>query len=486
MPTLTDVTKAVVPVGMTLAQYLASQNGLNSATKTVQQGATTAAAGLNTAASAATEAQKQALAQQQQIAATSQANTGAASTAAQVATAAGAKTATIAQQEALAKQQGIYNTTVQANEPYSQTGLEGNKQLQELTANPNSLENTPGYQFELAQGLQGGQRAAAASGTLGNGGTIKAQTRYALDYANTKYNDAVNRLLQVTGVGERANAANQAAGNTYGSQIGTEANNVGNIATNAATETGKIGTNAATEQNAAGETLGQQTGTEATNVGNIQTQNAENQASLTLAQAQLAAKNQGLQANNTASTIGAIGAAVPTIANLFKTAAPAAAGAGAAGAGGAASVALPAGQVGSIAGIGSTAPATGLTGALGLGGGSGLLGLGAATIPVVGGIIAGGALLANHFIGEGRKAADKLTGEGGIQHAFEDTLNQIDAQPGYTDAQKWESKTQAYDKLKELGIQFAQQGKNQKKVASQMFDEISHLFGDTNPLKGAA
>ncbi len=42
-----------------------------------------------------------------------------------------------------------------------------------------------------------------------------------------------------TNVGQTANAANQRAGETYGSQVGTNANNVGNIATQAATESGK-------------------------------------------------------------------------------------------------------------------------------------------------------------------------------------------------------------------------------------------------------
>jgi hypothetical protein len=178
-----------------------------------------------------------------------------------------------AQQRALAQQQGLYTTTTTANQPYQQTGLTGNSQLQQLIADPNSLTNTPGYQFELGQGLQGQQRQEAAQGTLGNGGTIKAATRYALDYANTKYNDAVQRLLQVTNVGQQANAANQRAADTFGSQIGNEASNVGNIGT----------------------------------------RNAEDQASLTLAQAQLNAKNQTLQGNNTASTIQSL---TPTIAGL--------------------------------------------------------------------------------------------------------------------------------------------------------------------------
>ncbi len=165
MASIAQTVSSLIPAGMTLAQWLASQNSLNNATNTVQQGATTAATGLNTAAAGATAEQKAALEAQKQIAVASQQNTGTAATAAQAATAEGANTATIAQQEALAKQQGLYQTTVDANAPYAQFGTESLKQLQNLQSNPESITSTPGYQFELSQGLKGGQRAAAASGT---------------------------------------------------------------------------------------------------------------------------------------------------------------------------------------------------------------------------------------------------------------------------------------------------------------------------------
>ena len=76
--------------------------------------------------------------------------------------------------------------------------------------------------------------------------------------------------------------------------------------------------------------------------------------------------------------------------------------------------------------FGGAAPAAGgAAGALGLGGGGGLFGLGASTIPVVGGALAGGAALAKALIGRGREAADRLTGAGGIQSVFGDSLAQI-------------------------------------------------------------
>lgn len=340
MPSITDFINSAVPAGMTVAQYFAGRNSLNNATNTVTNGVNNASSGLNSANAAAIAAQNAALNTQRGISTQAQGNTNAA-----------ANMATIAQQQALAQQQGIYNTTLTSNAPYQQTGLTGNSQLQSLIANPNSLENTPGYQFELSQGLQGGQRAAAASGAIGNGGTIKSQTRYALDYANTKYNDAVNRLLQVTNVGQTANAANQQAGNTFGAQVGTEANNVGNIATNAASQ-----------NNSTLQTLGTQTGQNATAVGSLGVNNAENQAGLTLAQAELAANNQVAQGQNTSNLIKGI---APTIAQAAKAFIPGLAGAGAA----TAASATAAGMAPTVASLGAEAfgPAAESFGAVGTG-----------------------------------------------------------------------------------------------------------------------
>src|SRR6516162_74853 len=253
--TIGDLLNTVIPAGMTLAQYLNSRNTLNNATGTINTGVTNATQGLNNA-----------LTTQQGIAGQQQTNTNNA-----------ANAATLAQLQALAQQANLYNTTISANQPYQQTGLTGNQQLQGLIENPNSLSTTPGYQFELGQGLQAQQRQEAAQGTLQNGGTIKAATRYALDYANTKYNDAVQRLLAVTNVGQTANAANQRAGEVYGGQVGTGETNIGNIATGAAAENNRS------------------LGTLATETG----QNAENLANLTLGGAQLNATNQGLQGQAT-------------------------------------------------------------------------------------------------------------------------------------------------------------------------------------------
>lgn len=55
------------------------------------------------------------------------------------------------------------------------------------------LQNDPGYQFRLEQGLQANDRLAAARGGVLGGGQLKAQERYAQDYAANEYKDAFAR-----------------------------------------------------------------------------------------------------------------------------------------------------------------------------------------------------------------------------------------------------------------------------------------------------
>ncbi len=55
------------------------------------------------------------------------------------------------------------------------------------------LRNTPGYQFELGEGLKGVQGAAAAGGRLYTGGTLKSLANYATGLADRTYGDAYGR-----------------------------------------------------------------------------------------------------------------------------------------------------------------------------------------------------------------------------------------------------------------------------------------------------
>lgn len=91
--------------------------------------------------------------------------------------------------------------------PYAATGTSGLSALQSalqpggsLTSqfawDPASISQDPAYQAQLALGTQAVQRAAAASGTLNSGGTLRALDQYAqgvtAGYANQDYTQALN------------------------------------------------------------------------------------------------------------------------------------------------------------------------------------------------------------------------------------------------------------------------------------------------------
>lgn len=96
-----------------------------------------------------------------------------------------------------------------------------------------ALENTPGYQFSLQQGLQGVENSAAARGMQLSGATLKDLNNYAQGTAQQTYNTQVSDAMQMAGLG--SGAAGTASGNT----VSTGAN-IGNTLTATG---GQIGSN---------------------------------------------------------------------------------------------------------------------------------------------------------------------------------------------------------------------------------------------------
>lgn len=101
------------------------------------------------------------------------------------------------------------------------------------------VENDPGYQFGLTQGLKTQQNSAAARGGLYSGAELKAISQYGNDYATTKYDDAYsraknaqdtifNRLSGVSGTGQTATQAVDAAGQQTANTIGGNLIGAGN------------------------------------------------------------------------------------------------------------------------------------------------------------------------------------------------------------------------------------------------------------------
>ncbi len=179
-----------------------------------------------------------------------------------------AAAATLAQQEkGLATQKEYFDIGTGALKPISDAGAgvynDLIKQLPDLTApitmDQATLEKTPGYQFNLSQGLRGVDLSSVAKGM--SGAQAKAAATYATNLANSTYLDqfnvantnktnAFNRLLQTATVGTDAaktmagnatSAGNAALGNTQavGNSLGGYAVGAGNAEAAANLATGK-------------------------------------------------------------------------------------------------------------------------------------------------------------------------------------------------------------------------------------------------------
>jgi hypothetical protein len=138
----------------------------------------------------------------------------------------------------------MYNQTNANLAPFRNLGTSAASTLQSdlpsliapINMDETTLQNTPGYQFNLTQGLKATQNSAAARGLGTSGAALKGAATYATGLADSTYqnqfNNAVtnqtnayNRLMGVVNTGENAAAqtgtAGTAAANTAASaQIG--------------------------------------------------------------------------------------------------------------------------------------------------------------------------------------------------------------------------------------------------------------------------
>jgi len=101
------------------------------------------------------------------------------------------------------------------------------------------FQNDPGYNFDLQQGSQAIQRAAAATGGLQSGGTLKSLSDYAQGQASNEYENAYNRfmnnqntqfnrLASIAGIGQTANGQIGQAGMNMANQVGANITGAGN------------------------------------------------------------------------------------------------------------------------------------------------------------------------------------------------------------------------------------------------------------------
>ena len=116
---------------------------------------------------------------------------------------------------AAAQQKGI-GQAIDTVQPYNQFGQSVLPGYQNLLTNPQSgLEQTPGYQFAMTQGLKAVQNSATARGLGVSGAAQKGAASFATGLADQTYGNQVSRYNQAAQLG--AGAASSIAGLQVGS-----------------------------------------------------------------------------------------------------------------------------------------------------------------------------------------------------------------------------------------------------------------------------
>lgn len=154
-------------------------------------------------------------------------------------------------------QTNMFNKMQTNLSPYMAAGTNANSelaaQLPGLTSPINmteaNLEKTPGYQFNLTQGLKSTQSGAAARGLGISGAALKGAATYATGLADNTYQNqfnnantnrtfALNALTGQQSVGENAAAGVGNAGVATGNQIASNQLGAGNASAAASIATG--------------------------------------------------------------------------------------------------------------------------------------------------------------------------------------------------------------------------------------------------------
>ena len=89
------------------------------------------------------------------------------------------------------------------------------------------LKADPGYQTRLKEGALTLEKGAAARGGLLSGGSGRALTRYAQDYASNEYQNVYNRISNIAGLGQVAVGNSSNAALNYGNQAAGAVDNAG-------------------------------------------------------------------------------------------------------------------------------------------------------------------------------------------------------------------------------------------------------------------
>lgn len=131
----------------------------------------------------------------------------------------------------------MYNQTREDLSPYREAGTGSLLQQQNLlglngqdaaNAAMSTYQTSPGYQWQMSEGLRAVDAGASAKGLLRSGAALKAEQTYGQGLANTDFTNYYNRLSGLTTTGANAAAQQATANTTTGSQLATTATNEGN------------------------------------------------------------------------------------------------------------------------------------------------------------------------------------------------------------------------------------------------------------------
>jgi hypothetical protein len=105
-------------------------------------------------------------------------------------------------------------------DPYAAYRSQAAAQLQNLLMNPSTITTTPGYQFNLQQGLQAQQAQQAAQGRLVSGGGLLQAQQFGQQYATSSLQQQQALLAQLSGATQAPASGAIAQGNLLAGQIG--------------------------------------------------------------------------------------------------------------------------------------------------------------------------------------------------------------------------------------------------------------------------
>ena len=126
----------------------------------------------------------------------------------------------------LAQQKELYDEDVARNQPFYNTGVAANANLNKMVNGGYNMQESPAAQYELTQGTQSLNRNLAARGLLGSGNASQRLAELSSGVAANDYNQQYGRLLDQVKIGTGASASAGAASQTLGNQIGQNSQQV--------------------------------------------------------------------------------------------------------------------------------------------------------------------------------------------------------------------------------------------------------------------